>query len=307
MSSMFAGIILLFVGLTCFLCGLFVMRWALCLLLHSHTKNLLSKLSNSPIKGLMLGVLLTAILQSSSVVLVLIINFVSIGVLPLANGIAIVLGANLGTTLTLELIAMTDTTWILICLLFTCCSFVIPRYRLLGTVTFGLALIFIGFYFMKQNASVITNFDWLVVPFHNSSNSVYALMFGIIFTAIVQSSTAATAFAMSLVESNVITLLSGILIVYGSNIGTCMTAIIAAIGASVHAKKIMAYHILVNFLSVVLLLPCVAIITDIITLISSSPSQQIAHSQVLFNLLTIAIFYPMIHHNLRWLERLNWR
>lgn len=297
------GVLLLSIGLVCLLVGLFILRWALQGLIGYKTENILTKMTNSPFTGVVAGVVLTTVLQSSSIVLIVVLNLVSIGALPILNAVAIVLGANLGTSMTLEFIAFSNPNWIAILLLVAMILFLLKK-RLHGAVPGALALLLIGFYFLKQNAVILSSLP--IGNFTGSSLLDYSLslFYGIVFTGIIQSSTASTTFVMSLADTHILSLTNGILFVYGSNIGTCITAIIAVIGASIHAKKIMLYHVFINIVCVLVLLPFVPLFAIFLEYITVDPVKQIAHSQVLFNFLTIVMFYPFIKQHTRLLNKL---
>ncbi|OEF96232.1 Na/Pi cotransporter family protein [Desulfuribacillus alkaliarsenatis] len=295
------SIVSFILGFMCLFVGLFLLRWALQSLIGNKTENILTTLTNSPMTGVLTGILLTTILQSSSIVLIVILNLVSVGALPILNAVAIVLGANLGTSLTLEFIAFSNPSWVYI-LIIVSSLFYIFKKRLQSAVFLALGLLLVGFEFLKRNASIL---DGIIVVTNNSIlENTFALLAGIIFTAIVQSSTASTTFVMTLVENQLLTLVAGVLFVYGSNIGTCITSVIAVIGASIHAKKIMLYHVAINILCVVILLPIVPLLVAAVEYITPNAAQQIAHSQVIFNLLTIVIFYPFIRKHIRLLNKI---
>jgi phosphate:Na+ symporter len=280
------------------------MRWSLNNIIGSKAKYILTKLTTSPITGLIVGILLTIILQSSSIVSILVINLVSIGVLPVLNAISIILGANIGTSLTLEFIAISNPLWIWL-LLILCIILFILKKNIHAFCAMSLVLLLFGFNLLKLNTAALT-----VIPLQLSDNPslieyTLALFIGVIFTAIIQSSTAATAITMTLVDNELIPLLLGVLIVYGTNIGTCFTAIIAVIGANIHAKKIMIYHLSINIISVLLILPLTPALISIINYLSNDPLQQIAHVQVLINLFTIIIFFPFIRKHALLLDKLH--
>ena len=296
------GCTVFILGISCFLLGLFLIRWSLQKMVGKRTKELLTRMTKSPFTGVMTGILLATLLQSSSIVLILVINLVSIGALPLLNGIAIVLGANLGTSLTLEFIAFSDPIWILFLFVLSIALFLFKK-PAQGTALFSLVLILVGFTLFKQNASLLTHIT-LARPIADTfTTHVLTLLGGILFTAIIQSSTAATAFTMTLVDNQVVPLLTGVLVVYGSNIGTCSTAILAALGASLQAKKIMLYHVFINILCVLLLLPLTPLLISLIMHLTDDGLKQVAHAQVLFNVMTIIFFYPFIRQHVRLLNR----
>jgi len=304
MQAFTLSISIIILGISCFISGLLLMRWSLNKIIGSKSKYILTRLTRSPLAGLIVGVLLTTMLQSSSIVSILVINFVSIGALPVLNAISIILGANIGTSLTLELIAISDPLWVWI-LLILCAILFIFKKNIHAFCLMSLVLLLFGFNLLKLNTSALT-----AIPIQISDNPsliecTIALLGGVIFTAIIQSSTAATAITMTLVDNSLIPLILGVLIVYGTNIGTCFTAILAVIGANIHAKKIMIYHLSINIISVLLIIPLTPMLITIINRLSNDPLQQIAHAQVLFNLFTIIIFFPFIRKHALLLDKLH--
>ncbi len=302
-QTAFFGIAVFLLGISCFLLGLYLMRWALQNIVGERTKKILTTMTQSPFTGVVTGILLATLLQSSSIVLIIVINLVNMGALPLLNGVAIVLGANLGTSLTLEFIAFSDPLWIIILLALSVLLLIIrkPAYSI---ATLSLTLVLGGFWLFKQNAFLLTTMPLNLEQISHWQGHLLTLIGGVVFTAIIQSSTAATAFTMTLVDENIISLLSGVLIVYGSNVGTCSTAVLAALGASLQAKKIMLYHVFINILCVLILLPITPMIVAFLSRVTSDGMQQVAHAQVLFNILTIVFFYPFIRQHVRMFDRI---
>ncbi|MDQ0213927.1 phosphate:Na+ symporter [Oikeobacillus pervagus] len=277
---------LFFIG--CFILGMTWLRVGLFNLSSHKIKTWISRLTSTPFRGLLVGTGITGILQSSSAVMVLTVGLVSAKVLTFPQTIGIILGTNIGTTFTLELITFNIDIFIIplfilgIILLFLRH----PMFNSLSYIFIGIALVF----------SSMNAFEWLTKPMQKIASIsnvlqlvdhhvLSAVLFGVIITAIIQSSTAMTGIAMGFLASGVITLDTGIAIMLGANIGTCITAYLATIGAGNEAKLTAYAHIWLNVLGVMTFLPFIPKLSNLAISLTSSPQTQLAHASVVFNVL----------------------
>ncbi|WP_280768510.1 Na/Pi symporter [Salipaludibacillus daqingensis] len=281
--------------LALFLFGMTVMRHGLLIRFKGVVPSLLMKFVNKPWKGLLLGTIAATFLQSSSAVMVITVGFVSVGLLPFYYSIGIMLGANIGTVTTLEILA------------FDLSSFILPLLALgiillfskketgfsFGCFFFGLSMMITamtGFESLAYHLSSIPSvYDWFI---YTSERTGTGIIIGTILSAIVQSSSAVTAMAMSFMGENLLTIKTSIAIMLGANIGTCVTAWIASIGGSPEAKYTAYAHIWLNILGVFFILPFIGIFTALIVLTSDIPSQQLAHAAFLFNTICSLVLLP---------------
>ncbi|MCY8836923.1 Na/Pi symporter [Bacillus atrophaeus] len=290
-----------------FLAGMNMLRKGLISLTYSKIEERLLMFTDHPLKAFLISIVFTGFLQSSSAFMVIVIGFVSAGVLPFKRTIPMILGTNIGSTFTTEFLAvkMDVFIWVLlICgLLFT----VTRKYPLkqIGTSFLGLGIIFF----------CISGFSRLAVPLtqlkagagvlqHLHDSSWSALLIGIILTAIIHSSSVCVGILMSFMNEGVIGLEQAMSVVLGSNIGTCITAVMAAVSGGYAAKQTAYAHVLFNVLGVMIVFPILSGITGYVAQLSPEPAQQIAHFSLLFNVVTALLFLPLANVFYRFINML---
>ena len=298
----------LFGGLALFLYGMEQMTGALKTVAGSKMKNLLARMTSNKIKGSVTGAFATAVVQSSSVTTVLVVGFISAGLLNLAQAISIIVGANVGTTLTVQIIAFNVTEY---SLLMIAVGFGIrflvkhEKIKYLGLMLMGFGLIFLGMQLMSNATSPLRAYE----PFVNAMRYMENLVIGIIvaatFTAIIQSSAATIGIVISLATQGFITLEAGIALTLGANVGTCITAMLASIGSNREGKQAALSHVLINIVGVIIWLPFIYYLEELAKFISPSFSnlsglnriaseapRQIANAHTIFNLANSLLFLP---------------
>ena len=303
---MFAEISTRFIAyLAIFLFGLIVMRHGLYQLAQARLQGWLTTLTDSAWKGMLIGMLITAILQSSTAVMVMLVGLVAARMIPFTHTIGVILGANIGTTITAELITFqigSYALWILaagmILLLF--------RHRLtysLGSLFVGLACLFLSMSGFSSLAEPIAAFPAARELFHwASSYSVNGMFLGAILAAIIQSSTACITIAMGFLEDMSMSLPTAIAIMIGSNIGTCLTALLASIGTNGAAKKVAFANVWLNTLGALCFLPFIDELASVSMMLSEHSSIQLAHASVLFNVICSLLLLPLIKPFTRFIE-----
>lgn len=278
-----------------FLFGMTVMRTGLYNLTGDRIKIWLIRFTNNPIKGLLTGTIITAIIQSSSAVMVLVIGLIAAGYLTFKQSIGIILGTNIGTTFTTEIITFDIYEGILPLLIigFLCLFINNQQVFSFGGFIFGLGCMFVAMNGFEQLARPISEFPSIHTFFQRTNESdLFGVGIGTILTAIIQSSTATTGIIMGFMNEKLLSLDAGIAILLGANIGTCITAFIASIGSR-HEAKLAAYaHIWINLIGVALFFPFINVLGTIATLLTSLPDVQIAHVSFIFNVLTSLLFLP---------------
>jgi len=281
--------------LALFLFGMTVMRQGLLMRFKGAIPSLIMKIVDRPWKGLILGTIAATFLQSSSAVMVITVGFVSVGLLPFYYSIGIMLGANIGTVTTLEILAF-DLSSFILPLLILGIIFLFSKNEKgfsIGCLLFGLSMMITamkGFeglaYFLSSVPSV---YDWFLY----TSDSIGAgLIVGTVLSAIIQSSSAVSVMAMSFIGENLLTLQTSIAIMLGANIGTCVTAWIASLGGRPEAKYTAYAHIWLNIGGVLFLLPFIEIFSSLIFFTSEDPSQRIAHAAFIFNIFCSLAILP---------------
>nr|WP_276608224.1 Na/Pi symporter [Aquibacillus halophilus] len=279
-----------------FFLGMSILKVGLYQLSFEKMQFLLTKFTQNIYLGIITGIVTTAILQSSSLIMVLTIGFVSIGFLTFKQSIGIMFGANIGTTMTGELLTFTFIPEI---------SFVIVGAIMLlinnriifgvGAIVFGLGTIFVSLEGFESLSYYITQMPALsqTISFTSSEPKIGVLV-GAVVSAIIQSSSATIGITMSFLNEEILQLTPSIAIVLGANIGTCFTSVLAMIGSKREAKLVGMAHIWFNIIGVLLFLPFLSWLTDIAEILAVDPKQQLAHISVLFNILTVLIFLPFI-------------
>ncbi len=275
-------------------------------------KSVLSLLTSNPIMGVLAGALCTAVLQSSSATTVMAIGFVSAGLMTLRQAIGVIMGANIGTTITAQLIAFKigDYAWLFVFIGFIMFFFLKKREKVkdLGQIIFSFGLLFVGINVMGEAMQPLATspvfMDWMV-----SVQDIPALgvLIGTTMTVVVQSSSATIAVLQNLAAtagpdgvSSIIGLTGALPILFGDNIGTTITAVLASIGASLSAKRAAAAHVLFNLSGTLIYIWFIPQIAEIVTAISPKGaevdviSRQIANAHLLFNVTTTLIWLPMI-------------
>ncbi|WP_213618329.1 Na/Pi cotransporter family protein [Paenibacillus sp. J22TS3] len=308
-------IIPLTLGLSLFMFGMKIMESAL----HAWAGPMLTKLLNAstttPLKGMLLSTLVTAVLQSSTAVTVMTIGLVNAGLLTYARTLGIILGGNIGTCLTTELIAFNFAEialplLIISALLWTASILALEytpspssglqmRLRALqygSLAAAGFSLILLAIRWMQsvspalQEAGIL---DWLI---NRASDSLlWGAAAGAALTALVHSSAAVIGMTMTLVGSGAMPVELGIAMVIGSNVGTCVTALIASLGGTRAGSFVAWSHILLNVGGAALFLPFVSVLHTVSSWFTGDLSAQIAHSQTIFNVICSVLALPLCY------------
>ena len=234
-------------GLSLFLYGMERMSDALKNVAGEKMKDIMAVLSNNRIMGLITGAIVTAVIQSSSVTTVMLVGFVTAGLMSLSQTIGVILGADIGTTITAQIVAFKVTKYALLLLaigfgmLFASKKEKIQQY---GYMVMGLGMIFFGMGVMKDAMEPLRTYQPFIDLMANMSNPILGILVAAIFTALVQSSSASMGVVIVLAMQGLITLEAGISLALGANIGTCVTAGLASIGKPREALQIKLFEIL---------------------------------------------------------------
>jgi phosphate:Na+ symporter len=268
----------------------------------SGLRRLIARSTGRPASGLVVGTVLTAVLQSSSALSVMLIGMVDAGVISLRESVGLLLGSGIGGTLTTQILLVN---WIPAAALPMAGLGALlwlfgqrKGLRLAGQVVLGFGLVFLGFEFMKDGVAPWQNTvirDWFV-QFSQPGirNRLLALLAGMAATVIVQSAAATTAIVVTLAGQGVLTdLPSALCLMIGCNIGTTITAVIAAIGASVTARRTAAVHVLFRFIGGLVSFAALGAYLRIIPLTASSLGQQLANFHTIHNTVNALLFLPL--------------
>ncbi len=311
---MFSGIIMpLLLGLAMFLFGMKVMELSLHQWAGDYLSRVMSRLTRTPLRGMVTGTVSSALMQSSSTITVITIGMVNAGVLRFPQTLGIILGTNIGTCITTELIGWnldryglpllcaSSAIWLLIAYL--------PESRIhrkiigwvhglrcLSMALGGFSCIMLGMKVMQWIVPELQSRGLFAIFLELSQKSLlWGVLAGAGLTAIIQSSAASVAIAMGLAAVEAISIELGIAIIIGCNIGTCLTGFIASIGGSRAGRSVAWAHILLNVVGAILFIPLISYLHLLTTLFSSQPASQIAHAQTLYNVLSSLIALPLCY------------
>ena len=277
-----------FGGLAMFLYGMDRMVDTLKVVAGGRLSTVLRTLTKNPVAGMLTGAGVTAVVQSSSVTTVLTIGFVSAGVMALPAAVGVVLGANIGTTITGQLVAFNLTTLGFALVAggyLTRFTSKTVRRKTIGNGFIGLGLLFVGMTAMSAAVEPLRDWQPFVDALSALENPFVALAAGAVFTAIVQSSSATIAAVIVLAGTGTITPDVGIALVLGANIGTAITAVLAAIGKPTDAKRVAAVHVLFNVVGALVWLPFIGLLASFVDGIGGSTARQVANAHTMFNII----------------------
>jgi phosphate:Na+ symporter len=286
-------------GLTLFLFGMQVMRIGFENLFLQKMKKLLYHLTKNSTMGFLTGAMATAILQSSSAVTLLTIAFTHARIITFRQAIGIILGTNIGTTLTTELIAFQIENFGVYFFILGLISFLIPvvSIRSIGLIFGGFGLLFLGMETMQSITPVLKQVGWVdSLYLFGQDGIVSGIIAGTFLTALIQSSTATTAITMNLMYEQLLPLSIAIAIILGSNIGTCITAVIGSIGTNRASRQVALAHVLLNLAGVVIFIPLIPMLVSIVESLTSYPMQQVAHAQTIFNIVCSLAVLPFVYY-----------
>lgn len=278
-----------------FLLGMTWMRIGLFNLSGNRMENWLQKFTNSPFMGMLAGIGMTAILQSSSAVTVIAVGLVSARILTFPQTIGIILGTNIGTTITLEFFTFDLTKMVIpfIIIGIGLQFFKNIKFKSLSLIFLGIGIIFASMNGFELLAKSIEDVPLMQKLIHlMKDNIVISFITGTFLTALIQSSTVMTGIAMSFLNSGTFSLDTGIAIMIGANIGTCATALLASIGAGNEARLTAYAHIWLNLIGAIIFLPLISILGHASSIISDQPPTQLAHASVIYNAAVSLLFLP---------------
>ena len=263
-----------FGGLALFLHGMQMMSSGLEAAAGNRMKTILERLTANRFMGILVGALITAAVQSSSATTVMVVGFVNAGIMNLNQAVWLIMGANVGKTTTGLLIAL--------------------DVGALAPLVAGLGILFIGMDMMSAAMEPLREVPAFVNMMATLSNPILGILFGTVFTALIQSSAASVGILQTLAAAGVVQFSSSVYILFGQNIGTCITAVMASVGVSRDAKRATCVHVLFNVIGTVIF-TVVVMVTPLTALIEATvagPMAQIAVMHVFFNLATTLLLIP---------------
>ncbi|SOB98546.1 phosphate:Na+ symporter [Ureibacillus xyleni] len=298
----------LLIGL--FLFGMFLLRKGLFNLSSKKLEKSLVTLTNKPWKGLLLGIFVTSILQSSSAVSIITVGLVAAKVLSFSQSIGVILGANIGTTVTAELITLNIDSLIIPLAIMGAILLLFKKngLRNSGLALIGISAIFGAMWGFERLATPLRGLAYIDKLFLTlDGNLFYAVVAGALLTALIQSSTATTGIMMGFLAAGTMNLDTGVAIVLGANIGTCLDAWLASLGSGREGKLTAYSHIWLNVLGVVIFYPFIGMLATIGTKLSQHPDVQLAHISVIFNVVSSLMILPFTKQFASFIEKIHGR
>lgn len=284
-------------GLALFLCGIKAMSKSFESIISHKIKYRINKITSSKLGGVFIGIFITAFLHSSSATTIIVISLVHGNLLSLYNAIPIIMGANIGTTFTAQLLAFKIqnlSVYLFICGLFLMIVLRNKKHHIIWKTILSLALIFSGMdvitYSISQIKSTKFFFDLIKYLSHSKGMSILA---GFILTAVIQSSTTGISILQVMTASNIISLSSAIPIILGQNIGTCVDTVIGSFATNRIGKQAALVHVIFNLIGVLIFYFIVDYFCALVVNLSpDNPARQIANAHTIFNIVTTLILLP---------------
>ncbi len=299
----------LFGGLAIFLFGMEQMAEALKKVAGNRMKTILGTLTTNRIMGLITGTVVTAVIQSSSVTTVMLVGFVTAGLMSLSQAIGVILGADIGTTITAQIVAFKVTKYALLLvgvgfvLMFLGKKDMTKHY---GVLVMGLGMIFFGMGIMSTGMKPLRSYEPFISLMQQVSNPIVGILIATAFTGLVQSSSATMGVVIAMAMQGLITLEAGIALALGANIGTCATAGLAAIGKPREAVRVAVAHVTFKIVGVLLIVWFIPPFAELVRNISpaepgltgfdrlaAETPRQVANAHTIFNVGIAFLFLPL--------------
>ncbi len=261
----------------------------------ARLRGIIEMFTKTPVLGVFLGALATMLIQSSSATTVMTVSFVDAGLMNLSQAIGVIMGANIGTTVTGQILAfnMKEFAYLFIIggvlLHFACKA---NLWKQIGIGLFGFGLLFVGMQTMEGSMSFLRDRKDLFLAF--STNPLMGLAAGALLTLLIQSSAATVGLTMALGMQGLLPLEAAIPIIFGDNVGTTITSVLASFGTGRSARQACAAHVLFNVIGVCIWLPFMSLWIGVVEATSSSVAHQIANAHSLFNVCNTLVFLPFV-------------
>ena len=310
----------LFGGLALFLFGIDQMSTGLKAVAGERMATMLGSMTKNRFIGAITGAFVTAILNSSSVTTVLVVGFITAGIMSLSQSIGVIMGANIGSTMTAQIVAFNVTQYAMLPIAIGFGMIFFGKTEQMkhgGAMLFGLGLLFGGMGIMSDSMYPLRTFPPFLELMTKLENPLLGILVGAIFTGLVQSSAATTGIAIVMASEGLMSLPAGIGLALGANIGTCVTAILAALGKPVAARRAAAAHIVFNIAGVLIWWPFIDQLAQLATMVSPSHPElsgaakmaeevprQIANAHTIFNVANTLLFISFTGTLARLVERM---
>ncbi len=300
-------------GLALFLYGMQMMSEGLQMTAGNQLESVLKHLTSHKVKAVLVGMIVTCLIQSSSAMTIMLIGFINAKVMDLKRAAWVVMGANIGTTITGQMIAL-DIGMIAPVLAIVGVVMIVflsrHVFQCVGQITAGLGILFMGLEFMAISLSPLQNSPSFFQIMTSLSHPLLSIGVGAVFTAIIQSSSAALGILQTLSAKGLIPFHIGAYMIFGLNIGTCMTALLASLSGCQNAKRLTLFHILFNVCGTVLfVLICqlTPFLSWVMALTPYNNMSQLANLHTFFNIGTTLFFLMIDDYVIRFIEKISSR
>lgn len=300
-KEMIAIIMPLLGGLGLFLYGMTVMSEGLEKSAGNKLEKIIEKLSGNVFKGVLMGALVTVVIQSSSATTVMVVGFVNAGVMNLSQAIGVIMGANIGTTITAQLVSINLTMLAPIAIAVGVGIKLFSKKNktvILGEIILGFGILFLGMELMKEALSPLKEYEGfksMITSIGTGSfmSTLKGFLIGLGVTAIVQSSSATTGIMVALASTGALPIEAAFPMLLGTNVGTCVTALLSSISANRTAKRAAVMHLMFNMIGTVIFILFLSSVTvRLVTASSDDPARQLANAHTLFNVVNTILLLP---------------
>lgn len=284
-------------GIGLFLFGIKFMGDGLELAAGSKLKKLLEVLTSNRFLAVLVGFVVTAVIQSSSATTVMVIGFVNAGLMNLAQAVGVIMGANIGTTVTSVLIALDLTDIAPLAIFIGVILMIFFKKKMtthIGQIICGFGLVFLGMSTMSSSMEPLRDFQPFQDFIINANNPFMGVMIGLVMTGIIQSSSATIGILQALAGQGLVPIEFAVYVLYGMNIGTCVTALISTAGTKINSKRAAVIHLLFNVIGtgIFMLITAYTPYIELLKMISDSTMVQISAAHIIFNVVSTVVLFP---------------
>ncbi|MDR1514663.1 MAG: Na/Pi cotransporter family protein [Synergistaceae bacterium] len=292
-------------GVALLIYGIKIMGDALQDLAGDNLRKLISSLTGTPVRGVAVGALVTVIIQSSSATTVMVVSFVHVGLMTLSQAFGVIMGANIGTTITAQFMAFSIQQYAIVAAVigaFLTVAGKDRRQRQFGSGLVGFSLLFVGMDMMQNAMSFLRGRQ----DFFNlvNDNPVVGLLVGAGVTMLVQASSATVGLTMVMTTNGLLSLPAAIAIILGDNIGTTITAVLASLGGNRSAKQAAAAHVMFNVIGACIMMIFLTPFSAMVSRTSDEVARQVANSHSMFNIMNTLLFLPFVNQYTAFIRRI---
>jgi len=295
-------------GMGLLLYGMYIMSEGLQKIAGHRLRNALSSLTQNKIVSLIVGAVVTMLFQSSTATTVILVGLTSASIITLKQTLGIILGADIGTTVTAQLIALkvTEISLPIVGVGATIIFFTKrDKYKKIGQALLGFGLLFLGLKIMAEGMHPLRDSQYFKdILLQMSDNPLLAIVVAAIFTFLVHSSAASIGIMMLLAIQGILPLMSAIFLIYGANIGTSFTAVLSSLGSSREAQRVATAHLIFKVAGVLVFLPLTGLVADLMRSLTTDPGFQVANAHTVFNIIIALAFLPFTSFFANFLEKI---